>query len=140
MSILFFHIIYFREQLTCDLFSGKQNFLKNALFYINLANWLDSRFFHYKFPILPSLLVGKNDNLGTDLSPQIRLGSKIVTWFSFSKLEDTWKQENHSVKSFRSQQIWQISITKYYSYFQININFPKDGKFLNSEKSIKRSL
>ena len=89
MSILFFSLVFRTSEE-----NGK---LKKAFCYIHLTNWLVSRFFHYKFPFSRSHLVQKIENLVTDLPPRLRLGCKIVTRFSFSKLEDSWKTENYSV-------------------------------------------
>ena len=105
MSIWFF-FTFFR-------ISEENGKSKKAFCYIHLTNWLVSRFFHYKFPFSRSHLVPKIENLVTHLHPQLSLGCKIVTRFSFSKLEDSWKTENYSMKTLCSHQIWQICITKY---------------------------
>ena len=122
--LFFLHCI--NHFVNCPFFflSGKWK-IKKVFCYIHLTNWLVSRFFHYKFPFSQSHLVPKIENLVTDLPPRPHLGCKIVTRFSFSKLEDTWKTENYSVKTFYSHQIGQIYITKYYfhichSVFEIN--------------------
>ena len=62
--------------------------IKKKFCYIHLTNLLDSRFFQYKFPFSRSHLVWKIENLVTDLPPRLRLGCKIVTRFSFSKIEN----------------------------------------------------
>ena len=126
MSILFFsqHFIIgkqvlwsvFRSRVENSLFSTlewKTVKIKKAFCCIHLTNWLDSRFFHYKFPF-SNHIVWKIENLVTDLPSRLRLGWQNCHSILIFQTQTPGKLENYSVKAFCAYQIWQIYITKYY--------------------------
>ena len=93
---------------------GKQKKLKKTLCYINLANWLDSRFstiyFHFH-----GVISFKKLRISWQIYPlDFVSGAKLSLDSHFPNSKTPGKQENYSVKTFCSHQIWQIYITKYY--------------------------
>ena len=99
LSILFFSLIFRTGVRKTAHFphssaeNSKRKIKKSILLYSFVKFAVQKSFFHYKFPFSRSHLVWKIENLVTDLPPRLRLGCKIVTRFSFFKLETPGKRK-----------------------------------------------
>ena len=116
MSILFFSQQSMRKTVFSAYF-GKQKKLKKTLCYINLANWLDSRFstiyFHFH-----GVISFKKLRISWQIYPlDFVSGAKLSLDSHFPNSKTPGKQENYSVKTFCSNQFWQIYITKSFTPF-----------------------
>ena len=96
LSILFFSLIFrtgVRKTAHFPHMCGKRKIKKSILLYSFIKFAVKKGFSTINFPFSRSHLVCKIEKLVTDLPPRLCLGCKIVTRFSFFKLETPEKRK-----------------------------------------------